>query len=264
MNTLLKNLTIVIPFRVDSHGRLENLKTILRWMSAWNCAVIVLEGAEKATLNNSELQQLAPNVLYVYREDHSPVFHRTRYINQLMQQVKTPLVGVWDADVVVEETGVAQACAAVLANPHTLAYPYDGRFIMHTKTVSNLFQERQAIHVFDREKQSCLGRPSYGGAYIVYRDYYGQIGGENERFVGWGPEDAERLYRCQILGWQIFRAKQFALHHLYHPRSANNLSNPKENLQTMREELLHECSCTAVELQQYIKDTYTWKSLPFQ
>lgn len=255
---MLNHLTIVVPVRIDAPERMENLQAMLRWMSAWNIPAIVLEGDSKPRLSEEKLRQWSPMVKYVFYEDLSSVFHRTYYINRLIQMVQTTLVGVWDSDVIVSHIGVSEAYRQVLNNPFTIAYPYDGRFIMHSPHTSNLFRERIDLEVFEGENSSCIGRPSCGGAYVIHRDAYWSIGGENERFVGWGLEDAERLHRCQILGWQIYRSGKSALHHLYHPCISIKEPSFEDRLRAMREEFLLECALSSSQLKEYIQQTYTW------
>jgi hypothetical protein len=62
-----------------------------------------------------------------------------------------------------------------------------------------------------------MGRSSVGGAFIVNKQRYLKGGGENENFYGWGPEDAERLKRMEILEEPTQRIEG-PLFHLHHPR----------------------------------------------
>ena len=47
------------------------------------------------------------------------------------------------------------------------------------------------------------GPNSVGGAFLVNKNVYIKYGGENQHFYGWGPEDAERCKRMEILGLPI-------------------------------------------------------------
>lgn len=257
MKDLLKDLTIVVPVRVDCEERKENLQMLLRQVSHWGCVVIVLEAAEHPMLADL-VEAFAPNVRYIYVEDKKDPFHRTHYINALLQQTSTTLVGVWDSDVIVLKEDVLRACSKVTSVPNTLAYPYDGRFIMHSKMVSQRFRQTAEMTILESETQSCLGRPSCGGAFVVNRECYWEAGAENERFVGWGPEDAERLHRCQILGWNAQWVGIDGLHHLYHPQQRGTRDGQEKRLCDMRQELLRECGMSPSELRAYIEETYTW------
>ena len=97
-----------------------------------------------------------------------------------------------------------------------------------------------------------MGRPSCGGAFIVNREQYLSIGGENERFVGWGPEDAVRLHRCKILGLGALWLQEGALYHLYHPHTEPQDESTMERLTFMREEFVKECNMDSITLRNYL------------
>ena len=152
MSNVLEQLTIVIPFRAESKERTENLRAVLRWIAAWGCTIIVLEADKQATLTPSLLQECASQAQYVFIKDKSKVFHRTHYINVLLHKVTTPLVGVWDSDVIVSQRSVEDSCFRVLEHHHTIAYSYNGRFIMHAQESSSLFRSQRNLSVFVHEQ----------------------------------------------------------------------------------------------------------------
>lgn len=96
-----------------------------------------------------------------------------------------------------------------------------------------------------------MGRPSVGGAFLVNRDKYLQAGGENEGFYGWGPEDAERVKRLEILGLPISRTKG-SLYHLNHKRKPDiGIDNQKKALHNQKV-LLNTCEMNKTELEYMI------------
>ena len=103
-------------------------------------------------------------------------------------------------------------------------------------------------------KSPCV-RHSVGGAFFVNKECYQDIGGENEHFIGWGPEDIERVKRCEILGYPVFRTKG-PLFHLYHPRNINSYYGSDELELKNRQEFLRICAFSNTDLKSYIK---TWK-----
>ena len=98
-----------------------------------------------------------------------------------------------------------------------------------------------------------IGRKSCGGIHVVHRERYLQCGGENERFTGWGPEDAERLRRVRILGHKVSWCSQSPLYHLYHPRKANSSYQSEQDAIMLRLEFVKICSMIKEELQSYIQ-----------
>ena len=106
-----------------------------------------------------------------------------------------------------------------------------------------------------KQLPSYFGRPFCGGAYFVQRQCYLSLGGENEHFTGWGPEDVERQKRVEIMGHKIGWIKHGTAYHLNHPRGKNSNYFNRLYVCKMRNELIKICSMDKTELTKYIK---TW------
>ena len=94
-----------------------------------------------------------------------------------------------------------------------------------------------------------------GGAYLVDVLRYRKYGWENEYFLGWGPEDAERYTRLEILGQKPCRVDGH-LYHLFHPRGVNSGMSDKVLAKSTKKEYCKVCSLSPEELKKYIK---SWK-----
>lgn len=76
----LNDLTILIPIRIDSKCRLENIQSVLNYLKKWvECSVLVLEADLTEKVNVPE------GINKIFIEDHNPVFYRTRYINKWLE-----------------------------------------------------------------------------------------------------------------------------------------------------------------------------------
>lgn len=249
-------LTFVIPIRVDSAERERNLDVVLEQLSGIeNADISVLEGDIQPLYR---LKKEYRNVKYRFIEDPDPVFHRTKYLNQLLRDAQGAVVGVWDTDVMVPEEQILDAAKAIRSGRAIMSFPYDGRFYMLSPDDSDQFvSDRSYKRLEDqvRNRHLAHGPHSVGGAFLVNRKKYLQSGGENEHFYGWGPEDAERVKRIEILGQSVYRAKG-PLFHLYHPRKENSWYGSAEIELKNRQEFLNVCSMTQEELQKYIQ---AWK-----
>ena len=254
VNSNIAQLTIVIPVRIDSEERKSNLRTILSYLSRLKCRVIVLEADIQSHLNDEDW---ASTTEYVFIEDLSTAFYRTRYINKLLQMSETEIVAVWDTDVLISYPQIFEACS-LIHRGCTIVYPYNGQFIMLTEQTSNDVRENIDLEYLHAQKlKSFLGRKLYGGAYLVHRQRYLQCGGENERFTSWGPEDAERLHRVQILGYHVSWCGENPLYHLYHPRGINSSYLSEQGAIKLRQEFVKICSMDKEELQSYIQNMNT-------
>lgn len=238
-------LTFVFPVRIDCEERRENLRAVLRQLNGLGCRMLVLEADAVPALGD---EAWPDGVEYTFVEDASMVFHRTRYINELLRMSATEVVGVWDTDVLVDYTQIAEAVQRILEGC-TIAYPYNGQFAILSEQMSVQMRKKLDLEYLCHMKLCYyFGRRFFGGAYLVNCQQYLRCGGENERFVGWGPEDAERMHRIKILGYKVAWTQSGQL---YHPRG-NSVYRSKEDAKFMRDEFIKICCMSLDELKSYI------------
>lgn len=246
-------LSFVIPIRVDSAERERNLDVVVDLLSEMEGVdVSILEGDKQPLYR---LKKAYENVKYRFVEDRDPVFHRTKYLNWLLRDAQGAVVGVWDTDVAITYGQISDAVKAIRTGWAVMSFPYDGHFYTLSPKDSDLFvQDRSFERLDELVKTSHLahGPHSVGGAFLVNRKLYLQYGGENENFYGWGPEDAERVKRMEILGLSVYRTKG-PLFHLYHPRKENSWYGSADIELRNRREFLTVCSMTHDELQRYVR-----------
>ena len=241
-------LTFVFPVRIDCEERLTNLRTVLRHFEGLGCRMIVLEADAVSALGD----EVWPDVVeYIFVEDASKIFHRTRYINELLRMAETKVAAVLDTDVLVDYAQIDEAVRLILEGC-TLAYPYNGQFAILSEQMSVQMRKKLDLEYLCHMKLCYyFGRRVFGGAYLVNCQQYLRCGGENERFVGWGPEDAERMHRIKILGYKVAWTQSGQLYHLYHPRG-NSVYRSKEDAKFMRDEFIKICCMSLDELKSYI------------
>lgn len=247
--TMSEYLTIGIPVRIDNTERLMNLSAVIKYLSLLQCRILVLEA--DVMPHARDICDNTP-VEYYFIEDKNSVFHRTHYINKLLQMAETKLVAIWDTDILVEYNQIVEALQILVQKEATIVYPYDGRFVMLSEHLSTQVRHNVDFDYLRSMKlNSILGRKLCGGAYIVHLDRYLQCGGENEHFTGWGPEDAERMHRVKIFGYSVYYVSSGELFHLYHPRTTSNYQSP-EDATSLREEFIKVCCMIPSELKSYI------------
>lgn len=252
----LINTTFVIPVRIDNTERERNLDVLLDYLNRIaDTSVIILEADDAP---HYKLRHTYTNVTYLFVADTDPVFHRTRYLNQLIECATTPVVGVWDTDVIVPAGQIEKAVLEISEGRAVMAFPYDGNFYNVNSVKSERFRNELDINTLKLSinAHTCMGSHSVGGAFLVNKALYMQAGGENEHFYGWGPEDVERVKRMEILELPVYRADG-PLFHLHHPRGINsNYASSKLEIKN-RKELFTVCEMLGDELKEYIR-TWSW------
>jgi len=90
-----QKLSITIPIRLDTIERLENIHAVVNFLfqhSFQNIRVL-----EAAAFCNGFIEELfGKRINYSFIKDDDPVFHRTRYINQVVSEATTALNADFD------------------------------------------------------------------------------------------------------------------------------------------------------------------------
>lgn len=254
----MTNLTFIIPVRIDSEARNQNLVLIVQKLLAHpeKAFIIILEGDNQPRITGLPESE---RITYLFEKDENPVFFRTHYLNQMTALSQTPIIAVWDTDILVADSQITEAVELLRSGEADFVYPYDGRIFQVPPLLRDIYQEKNDLSILDKRNtllSLLYGTNSYGGCFMASRNKYIEAGMENEHFYGWGPEDLERVKRWEILGYCIRRTKGAAFH-LKHPILANSCSHDKETATQNNRELFRICSMTAKELRCEIA---TWQS----
>jgi hypothetical protein len=192
----LTTVAVVIPFRSDDPERVRIKEWVdARWAAihpAWP-VVIVGDGKE------------------------SGPFNRARAVNRGVGSVATDVVVVADADIAVMH-GQAEACAAAIAQGHVpwvvayevmthLTKPATEEFMGRGPAARQMGSTRMEVRWSSRE--------SVCGLVAIRREDYDLLGGNDERFQGWGWEDTAFAHKADTLLGPHYRLPGECLH-LYH------------------------------------------------
>lgn len=239
--TDLADVTFLVPLRIDSPERKENINTLIKYTFLhFKTNFIVLE-ADSAPKFNFEVNP--EGFYYEFIEDTDEVFHRTKWINRLISLSETPFIAIWDTDAIAPPEQILNAVDKLRLDEAVLSFPYDGRFYSCDRVSCDLFKKLLNIEILlKREPVMKLmhGYHSVGGAFLVNKQKYLDAGGENENFYGWGPEDTERVKRLEIMSFPVYYSHG-TLFHLWHPMGKNSWFSNDELERNNRKELQKTC-----------------------
>ena len=249
----LKDVTFLIPLRLDSVCRIENLQmTIEDLLAHFDTNIHVQETGD---FNNGILMKLLPtNVRYHFIEDYDPIFHRTYYINRMIKHCTTPLVAVWDSDVITPPDQIIKAVEWLRTGEADFVRPYDKQFLDTSSIIRELYFKTRDICYLGKHigKMTPLYPPNpVGGGFFASLEKYKESGLENEKFYGWGVEDGERVNRWNILGYR-YKNTPGVMYHLSHPRGQNSQFHCPHEMDVKNAELYRVASMSKQELQQEI------------
>jgi len=240
--TDLTDTTFLVPIRIDSPERKENIESLIKFTFLHFITNFIVLEADSAQRFSFRYKQ--DRLLNIFIEDKDKVFHRTKWINQLITLTETPYAAVWDADAIAHPEQIVKSVNKLRSKEAVLSFPYDGKFYSCDKVSCYLFRKLLNIEILIKRvpvMKLMHGYHSVGGAFIVNKDKYIEAGRENENIYGWGPEDAERVKRLEKLGLSV-QNNIGPLFHLEHFRGQNSWFANEEIRKKNMKELLNTCA----------------------
>ena len=234
----LKDTTFIIPVKIESEDRLRNVVTICCFLlENFDTKVILKEVDRTSVFKERALPQISDflegsidNLIHIHDvpDLDDPVFYRMRYLNQMLSMVDTKVVANYDCDVILplETYSTAQE---MCMDEYDLVYPYgqgmwQKQVFATDETVSNFLSNNSDFTFLNMD--SNMHDAQWGHVQFFKRSSYIEAGMENENFRSWGPEDKERYYRFERLGYNIGRVNDH-VYHLEHSRGQDSdYANP--------------------------------------
>lgn len=244
----LRDVTFTIPVYFDHADRNRNMDICLKLLSYFDTSIIIGEqGTDK-------FSDYPGYVKFDYKW-----FHRTKMLNEMAKASKTPIVANWDCDVAVPPMQLLETVHKI-RNGVEMCYPYEYNFLRLSFKVKEEIKQRWDLGGYAKyhfPNNDSKGKPSFGGAVLWNKQKYFEIGGENEYFISFGPEDVERMERAKALGVRIERVRGDLYHFPHWCGPDSSISNPyfKANRELLNKQRL----MTRDELWNYI-NSWPWHS----
>ena len=238
----LTDFTFLIPVRIDSQHRIENTNAIVRFIKhQFKTDIFILETdiEQRYFIENDQ-----PDIHYRFIEDQNEIYNKAYWVNRLISFTSSTFVIVWDTDAIVSKEQINEGINALRSGKSIMSLPYDGRVYSVNEPISRLFKEKLSFKILSSSipvLKLMYGYYMTGGIYMVNRNKFIELGGENEKILGWGLEDAERLKRMESFDLSIYYSKG-PLFHLWHPRGKNSWFANHVIEKNNRKEFLKTCS----------------------
>lgn len=249
----LKDVTFTIPVFIDHAHRMQNLSLCVNMLrNDLDTNITICEqGSHQANVGGVK-----------YMRHDSKYFHRTAMLNDMARDADTPFVVNWDCDVFVPAFQLWIA-AERLRNGDDMVYPFDGRFARvprawYERVKASMDLGIFGATVFTGKNNKPMPTTSVGGAIFFNKESFFAGGGENEYMLSFGPEDWERNYRFNALGYSVSRVGG-SLYHLDHwvgPNSSTRNPFFKHN----HRELDKVRAMAPADLERYV-ESWPWRSL---
>ena len=230
----LKNCTFIIPIRIESEDRMRNVVTVLAYLlKNFDTKVIVKEVDVESVYEDQVLPQIEDflgdninNLTHVFEKSDDPVFYRMKILNEMIDMADTMVIANYDCDVLFKKETYVESVEMIM-DGFDLVYPYgfgnyQKQVFIDDDGVSEFINKDFDFEVLD--KKSRMYDAQYGHVQFVNRKSYILAGMENENFRGSSPEDKERFYRFDKMGYSVGRIDDI-VYHLEHSRGVNSWPN---------------------------------------
>jgi len=230
----MARFSYIMTFRADLGARSANLRAVLGWLSPLSGIEVLLieqDGTPKISVDS-----LPPNCSYCFVSNEGP-FNKAWGLNVGFKRSSGVVLGFGDADLLLDRAALMSFYERCRSEFQAVK-PYDELVDLTREESLSVLEGNCKISV-----NRPLGLPNResigeyvsfcGGLFLMQRDLYEQLGGFDERFVGWGGEDDAMTVKLHRFVQRRGVAQNQVAYHLWHERNvASRYLHPhyKQNL----------------------------------
>ena len=231
----LNHSTFIIPIRIESEDRLRNVITVLAFLLENFDTNIIVKEVDHESIFQKEAIPVLQNILdddihinHIFEKSTNNLFHRQKILNEMIMEANTQIVVNYDCDVLLPINSIIKSYDLLYLKKCDIVYPYGSgmyqKQVNATDEIVSSFLQTYDYEILDINSK--IHTSDFGWVQFFDRQVYIDGGMENENFKAYSPEDKERFYRFDKLGYNIQRIEDF-VYHLEHSRGDNSwFSNP--------------------------------------
>jgi hypothetical protein len=226
------DLTAIVPVCIDSQDRIENVLAITKYMheQLYIDHIILVETGDTPKLLHMIHHFVPKDVLrYIFVQTYNDEpWSRSITFNTALHYVKTPIVAVWDTDILIPLSSLKISNDYILNNKADIIIPWETFYHVKRRVLNDVKAGQLDYNKLINNKDNILSQfKSVGaGCTIMSAAVMRHVRGFSELFKGWGNEDDEIVFRLQNLGFRVMQASKCPLIHISHERTANSKVNP--------------------------------------
>jgi len=233
----MKDLTFLLPCRIESEDRLKNVITSVTYLlkNFPESKVILKEVDTHSHFRFRALPVIKKYVdtdqlTHIFEQNDDKFFHKTRILNDLLVASETKIVYNHDVDIVLPKKSYNIAYDAILSGNADAVYPFGcGVYqwaVNYSESTFNQFLDSNFDFGILTDSKFRVAS-SIGWGQMIKREVEIQVGLWNENFISWGAEDCEFYYRLNSFGCKVGRVNN-DVYHFEHGRTFNShYHNPK-------------------------------------
>jgi hypothetical protein len=251
----LKDVTFLIPVRIDSEDRLYNLETIVAYLKrhfVTNIQVLEYDKERRVSLPCHE------RLTYRFVKTDGD-FNKPKCINFMARASDTPIIFINEVDVLTEPNSYVEAVDAIRLKGRHFCYPFNGELYSIPPEHKEKVARDLSISHLDCVELDMMSDWCVGGLVAIDKSTFIECGLMNENICVWGPDDKELERRFNIFGKNIFRIKNGPMFHLPHIiRHDTEETNPY--IEANNEERIKVRFMSSEDLRSYV-ETWKWYKL---
>jgi hypothetical protein len=203
----------------DGTQRRDNLFAVLEWLARYPMFEPIVVEQDDAPRLAGPLPH--PDCIQMFAYNPGP-FNKSWGLNIGFRVSQRPWLAFADADLILGDA--LPAALEHLDQGHKVVKPYR-RLIDLDESESACVRAGEFDWVPARVANAAPDREGVGeyivvagGVFLITRQAFRQVGGWDERFLGWGGEDDALSYRIKHAGIPVAELDQRPAVHLHHPR----------------------------------------------
>jgi predicted glycosyltransferase involved in capsule biosynthesis len=228
----LTKTTIIIPIKIEHKDRYRNAETVLGFLNSnFKTNVFIYEASSSGETRLDFLESLENLNIKHWCIEEKDSFHRTKYLNIMLDEVKTPVVVNYDIDVILDPQNYLECQNEILEGKSKIIYPYENGngqiMVLESFNYEEFKNSNYSIEFINSSREKREHSAECGHCIFFDTGIYRMWGGENEDFISYGPEDKERVYRFQKLTNSVSWRQGKKVYHFEHYRGNDSwISNP--------------------------------------
>jgi len=221
--TTVRDITVVIACKNRDENLSLCLSSIIQAEPRPN-GVYVVDFGSSVSLK-AKYKRYFPYVVVIPVHNRTGTFHKARAVNIGLTKVKTKYVCFTDTDQVFGPNtfGVISSMCSLYPNP----FMYSSTYFIKSAIPEGVTPENVSVKYPELLELAKLESTPYGDGclHVVKTKYAKAIGGYEEQFLGWGPEDSDfrRMAKANKLKF-VDITKRVTMIHLPHAKSGQYYS----------------------------------------
>lgn len=222
----LNSCTFIIPLKIEHPDRYRNAKTVLGFLNNHFETNVFIYEISEGDSKLDFLEDLKNIKIKHWLEKQEESFHRTKYLNIMLDDVETPVVCNYDIDVILNPNVYIECQELILNSEYDVLYPYhfgaNQRRVNDSLDYEGFARSEYDINFIDNSGCAYNWDSEYGHCIFFNTSFYKKYGAENENFISYAPEDVERGLRFKKIGLRVHWLPHGLVYHFEHYRGPDS------------------------------------------